>query len=433
MATPRLTIVTLLAAGMLAGCGAVAPTSQPIPTVPVAPTSSVGTPTGAATAVPITNPPIAPTPTASAPGTLPPPSIPPSPRPCIASGNQTAINARLRVAGVAVLCPNAVFDLTAPVTFTAAGQQVYTLGQPTNDTRATLRIASGTLTTAVVMRDFDNAVLSNVIVDGNRPSLGPGSGDALIYAGGYSSGQVIRDSKIMNTRSWSSLQLIQGYSTSQPCTGALVQDNEIGPAGSSDNMQWADGISLACTHTTVRGNVITDATDGGIVVFGAEGSLIEGNTIRAQKSTLLGGINMVDVPPDGSSYAGTVVKDNTIDASGAVIRIALAMGPRVWLCLPPDAPGDTVSGGTVTGNTLRGSKMQYGYAVDGVTDWTVTGNVDEATHSGRPTVDCFGRVAARPAGFLYDPARADGDFQSEFASAHLDLALWAIVRPRPGE
>jgi hypothetical protein len=75
--------------------------------------------------------------------------------------------------------------------------------------------------------------------------------------------------------------------------------------------------------------------------------------------------------------------------------------------------------------------MQYGFAVDGVRDWTVTGNVDLATHSGNPTVECNGQVASPPAGFQYHSARAEGVFQSEFREASLELALWAIEDPPP--
>jgi len=332
-----------------------------------------------------------------------------------------------------MLCTGAVFELTGPVTITADRQEIYTEDHPTDDTRAVLRIVAPSLTTAVLMRDHNGALLSNVIVDGNRGKLGPGAGDALIYAGGYSDGQIIRGNKIMNTRSWSSLQLIEGYSESQPCKNALVENNEIGPAGTSADMQWADGISLACTTTVVRGNVITDATDGGIVVFGAPGSVIEDNTVRAMTRTLLGGINMVDSQGYGGKYTGTIVRNNIIDASGAVIRIGLGMGARVWVCLPSNSQELPLSGGTVTGNTLRGEKMQYGFAVDGVSDWTVTGNTDEARHSGSPSVDCGGVVASAPAGFLYNPARAQGVFQPEFVQGHLDLALWAIAAPRPGQ
>jgi hypothetical protein len=105
----------------------------------------------------------------------------------------------------------------------------------------------------------------------------------------------------------------------------------------------------------------------------------------------------------------------------------------VWGCWPPDEKGHVISGGTVTGNTLRGAHMQYGYAVDGVRDWTVTGNLDESTHTGTPYSACGSLLASAPAGFQYDPAHSDGTFQPEFAPAQLDLALWAITAPRPGE
>jgi len=265
-----------------------------------------------------------------------------------------------------------------------------------------------------------------------RPNLGYKGGDALVYAGGSSSGQVIRAVKIIEPRSWSALQLIQGHpSPAPPCSNALVEDNEIGPAGSS-NETWADGISLACTNTTVRNNRIVDATDGGIVIFGAPGSLIEGNTIRAETRTLLGGINMVDFDPYEGNYTGTIVRNNTIEAAGAVIRIGLGMGPRVWGCWPADSD-KTLQGAVVTGNILRGEKMQYGFVVDGVQDWTVTGNIDEALHSGTPSVDCRGQIASVPAGFQFYAPRAQGFFQDEFAESFLELALWAILSPRPGE
>ena len=78
-----------------------------------------------------------------------------------------------------------------------------------------------------------------------------------------------------------------------------------------------------------------------------------------------------------------------------------------------------------------GEHMQYGYAVNGVVDWTVTDNVDLATHSGVPEVDCDGQLASPPAGFQYHQSRVDGTFQPEFQDAFLDLALWAIESPRP--
>jgi len=352
---------------------------------------------------------------------------------CIPSGDQTAINAQLRGPDAeAVLCQGAIFNLTGPVIISADRQKIYTEGFPTDDHRAILRIVSPNMTTAVIMRDYNDVVLSHVVVDGNRPKLGYKGGDALIYAGGSSNGQIVRSVRIIEPRSWSALHFVEGHpSPAPPCRNALIEDNEIGPAGSS-NETWADGISLACTTTIVRNNRIIDATDGGIVIFGAPGSLIENNIIRAETRTLLGGINMVDFDPYKGNYTGTIVRNNVIDAFGAVIRIGLGMGVRVWGCWPAETD-KTLYGGSVISNILRGANMQYGFTVDGVRDWTVLDNINEATHTGKPSVDCRGRVASPPAGFQYYPPRAQGTFQAEFTRAFLELALWAIPSPRPGE
>jgi hypothetical protein len=81
----------------------------------------------------------------------------PSAGSCLESGDQDTINARLvGVGAVAMLCPGAVFELTAPVRITADKQQIYTEGFPTDDTRATLRIVSRRFTAADthVVRSF---------------------------------------------------------------------------------------------------------------------------------------------------------------------------------------------------------------------------------------------------------------------------------------
>ena len=203
----------------------------------------------------------------------------PTPEPCLAGGDQSTINARLKGVGAeAVLCQGALFDLKAPVVLSAAAQKIYTEGFPEDDRRAMLRIASQNVTTAIKMRDHDAALISHIIIDGNRPELGYREGEALVFAGGNSTGQVIRSVKITEPRSWSALHLME------PCTQALVEKCEIGPAGMS-NYTWADGISLACTDSIVRDNLIVDATDGGIVIFAAPGSLVE-IILCAQKHAL---------------------------------------------------------------------------------------------------------------------------------------------------
>lgn len=344
---------------------------------------------------------------------------------CIGSGDQDDINEVLNKPGsLAVLCQGAEFELSAPVVFTDEGQQVYTEGLPTDDRRAKLRVASDLLVTAVDMLGRSNVVLRNVIVDGSRPAFGYRTSGALIQAGGSVSGQVVRSVKAFEPRHWSIVHLFEGGEPQ--CTGATVEDNELGPAGQPDGT-WADGISLACKDSVVRNNTIVDATDGAIVIFAAPGSIIEDNVIRAETRTLLGGINLVDYAVYGGSYTNTRVRRNVIDAAGAVIRIGMGMGWRVWVCLDPASSEDpSIYGGSVTNNTLMGDYMQYGFAVDGVRDWTVTGNTDLATHSGTPTIDCNGQLASPPAGFQIHSARAQGTFQPEFTEAILELALWAV-------
>lgn len=76
--------------------------------------------------------------------------------------------------------------------------------------------------------------------------------------------------------------------------------------------EWADGISLSCKTSNVQNNIVTGATDGGIVVFGSPGSWIHNNTIVNQGAMQLGGINLVDYLPWTGDFTGTVVENNSI-------------------------------------------------------------------------------------------------------------------------
>ena len=54
----------------------------------------------------------------------------------------------------------------------------------------------------------------------------------------------------------------------------------VGPAGTDAEFQWADGISYACRNGLVQNNTIIGATDGGIVIFGAPGTLVSNNVVQ---------------------------------------------------------------------------------------------------------------------------------------------------------
>ncbi len=352
---------------------------------------------------------------------------------CIPSGTDADINAALVGSGAqAVLCPGAVFSLANSVTFTAPNQEIYTQGLPTDSTRAILRVTGSNLTTAISGNNQSGVTVENIQVDGNRPALGPLTGGALLEMGGGGTGQTVQNITAHDTRSWSDMHFIEGTVTNSvpQCQKATIQDNTIGPSGTAapdapGNNTWADGISLACGNSMVQGNTIQDATDGGIVVFGAPGSTIQNNTIIAKSQLLFGGINMVDYAPMNGNYTGTVVTHNTIDAAGAFIKIGIAMGQQVWNCTT-----GTNYGGTVTDNTLEGPYMGYGYAVNGVSNWTVTGNVDNSTHVGTQTAGgCFGSPpASQPAGFQVEKATSS-NLQPQFTSAVLTNALGTLNSP----
>ena len=340
---------------------------------------------------------------------------------CLASGTDATINAALVGSGTTVtLCPGATFTLANSVTFTAPNQTIQTQGLPTDATRANLRVNSSSLTTAVNGNGQPGVVVENIQIDGARPQLGrSANGGALLEMGAAGTNQTVQNIYAHDTRSWSTLHFIEGAVTNSvpQCQGAKILNNTIGPAGTATpSGTWADGISLACGTSLVQGNTVRDATDGGIVIFGAPGSSVRNNTVIAATRTLLGGINLVDYAPMNGNYTGTTVTGNVIDAQGALVKVGIAMGPQVWGC-----GAGTNHGASVTANTLQGNNMAYGYAVNGVSDWTVTGNVDNSHHIGVVAAGCGGTPSA-PAGFQVQAATSS-NLQSQFASAQLTYLL----------
>jgi hypothetical protein len=242
--------------------------------------------------------------------------------------------------------------------------------------------------------------------------------------GAAGTNQTVQNINAHDPRGWSTLHFIEGAVTNNvpQCQGARILNNTLGPAGTdTPSGTWADGISLACGNSLVQGNTIRDATDGAIVIFGAPGSSVRNNTVTAASRVLLGGINLVDFAPMNGNYTATTVTGNVIDAQGALIKVGIAMGPQVWGC----GPG-TNFGASVTGNTLQGQHMAYGYAVNGVRDWTVTGNVDNSRHLGTVGAGCGGTPSV-PAGFQVQMA-VNSALQSQFTAAQLTYVL-AVSAP----
>ncbi|MDP6512438.1 MAG: right-handed parallel beta-helix repeat-containing protein, partial [SAR202 cluster bacterium] len=372
------------------------PTSTPLPSTPAAPTSTP-----------------APTPTST-------------PIPCIPSGDGSAIQAALNGPGAeAILCPSARFMLTSTIVFNDVNQKLYTQGFPTDDTRAFIKVAHESVVEGINAGNQSGAELRNVIIDGSRPEYGTGLG-GLIEWGGSATGQIVEYVKAYEPRGWS--VLVVGEGPEPRCSDATIRYNELGPGGRAEYI-FADGISLACRNSLVEHNVITDVTDGGIVIFQAPGSLIANNTIRSENRIMFYGISMVDYGPYDGDFRGTRVIGNTLEANGALMRHGIDMGVGV-VCSPDAEIVEINYGAVVNDNVLKGDYMGYGFPIRGAKDWTAMGNIDLSNHL-TPEVGnemCFDSPVAPPDGFQLDAEQVAGEFQSEYQSVTFGTAgsMWPI-------
>jgi len=388
--------VLLIALAGLAGCSSSTPTTAPNSSTAVVPTSGPDT----------TGTPAEDTREASR-----------VTQPCLASGDQNDIHARLLEPGdEAVLCQGALFELTGPIEFTAERQSLYTEGRPTDDRRAELRVMGKDQAVAVDGMWLDGVTLGHVIVDGGRRRLGFIEGPALLNFGYSSEDQVIEWVEARDPRGWTAIYASEGGDP--PCRRVQIRNNVVRLSGS--HYARADGISLACPNSVVENNTVIDATDGGIVIFQAPGSLVQNNTIRAETLSMTYGISMVDYMPFDGDFSGTIVRGNTIDAAGAVIKTGIAIGDATGC---PGGP--RARGGEVRGNVLKGTHMGYGFPVMAVEDWVVMDNRDESVHEPiRPTEGtCASGPRPEPKGFQIDSASSSGEFQEEYEAAELGQLL----------
>jgi hypothetical protein len=380
---------------------------------------------------------------------------------CLGSGTDGTIQQALKGPGSqAVLCPNAVFQLSQKVTFTAPRQRIYTKSEPRGAARATLMLTDPTGTTAVDAIDQPGARLDHVVVDGGGaadPSVPPMQGGplarctpsnsdlclGLLEFGSNATNQRVEWVQARNTRGFSTLLCRQG------AKGVTVSHNEFLPNSAigdywpfEQTTQVADGISVECGNATVVDNKVVDATDAGIALYSPIGSVIARNTVTARSREVIFGIALIDTQPRQGDYRGVVVRDNIVDASGVLVANGIAIGPRVGCYVAPGAQSfdfgkgpqpDVITGATVSGNVLRGAHMGYGFVISGARRVTVTGNRDQSKHTGTPWPQTLPALPnqtaftcpppAAPAGFQYDAAHvSDSKLQAQFRPAQVEGA-----------
>jgi hypothetical protein len=221
----------------------------------------------------------------------------------------------------------------------------------------------------------------------------------------------------------------------------IAEDNLIlsaGPDGRGNGLStnenqtkkghWADCMSLGSRTTIIRNNFLLEPTDLGVAIFSALGSIIENNVQASWSREALGSFDMVDgITPyqsgtyDGKPaypYTGTIIRNNYSDAYGSRINVGFALGQPIW----QGSYIKVMTKGTVTGNTMSGGAYGYGIAIRGVVDFTVTGNVSTATHSGKG--NGAGAAPPDPAAFQYYKANT---FTSTLQPEFVDVNTTAFI------
>ncbi|KAG8768309.1 hypothetical protein FRC12_005657 [Ceratobasidium sp. 428] len=374
--------------------------------------------------------------------------IPPEPAETVTDRLNTLLNSS-GPGYILPLCQNATYRLTAPLVYAAENQEISTVGYPIGDERATLLVDgfyNDTNGHSVAVQG--NCIGCNGIILRHVQINGARNGRPLI-GGGPNANQLIEYVHTYDPRAWTCLHIAEGVLN---CTNTTIQMNDIGPCGTDSFQNWADGISLSCRNSVIRSNWIESPTDGGIVLFGSPGTLVQNNTIWAESNTLLGGINLVDYDPFNGDYTGTIVENNTIiggfatdqpenstDALGdndqdVIIKMGLAVGNRVWF-------GEKYGlnrnfGGIVRNNQLTGA-FGWGVAVSGTRDFVVENNelVGNTCFIGYRGVNCsITEALPSPSPFLYDSNGTDSTtLPSNYPDVRLDGGLLCIVSPDGGD
>lgn len=286
--------------------------------------------------------------------------------------------------------------------------------------------------------------IRNIGFDGGMEQYGPSKDREVMIKLGDSRGinQVIDRCILRHPRGWSCLQVFEG------AEDVRITNNRVGPAGYDESAMgkkgfWADGISYAGLNGLVAGNIVTDATDGGIVIFGAPGTLVTSNTVVTRTRMASGAINLVDHLPYEGDYVGTIVVHNTVRMEGSFLGIGVAQGPSVWwLPKPNETPpynyGAVVRFNLITAAPNTTSSVGYGYAVSEVDDWMCTDNEvspNVVFQGDTPGMSREPRLASLPPGpFVRAPSLVgSGPTNSLLQAEFVEGPIHYLVGIRPGE
>jgi hypothetical protein len=284
--------------------------------------------------------------------------------------------------GTVFLAQKAVVRLTAPLVI-PRGVTLATTGTPGPGSYALQgRLVRSSMFDAAMVQVEGGGRLDSVWVDGQRGDFHTFAGSAINVLTLGGSGTEVRNSKLSNSASWSTLQAL-GSAEGRPCGGTTVAGNLV-TAYSSEHFplagaRWTDGLSIACENARIQNNSVIDATDVGIVLFRAtpanQASVVSGNQILSAGNSAYGAMAVDGLLDAGGTpgFVGASVSGNAFWTGPRThFDIGLAVGTRPWFGTRSDAG----TGVTVNNNTTNGltAVVGTGIAVSGMFNATVQGN-----------------------------------------------------------
>ena len=318
---------------------------------------------------------------------------------CSGAGEIHPLQAQLDAGNNIALQPGQVVEIADSLKFRKAGQRIETVGAKVASEYARIIMADGAQGMLIDAHGIPGVTLSKLILDGNREGFRKPDGvltmePMLSFGGEGAVSQIVEKCIVLNGRcagGWGAIHVQEGGSD------IVVRNNVVFSAGVDIRgngrspyekpFGWGDGISTASRNTLIENNLIYDSTDEGIMLQGAPGSLVKENVIVALSREMLGGIALIDpfnyfeldAEKKTYDYRGIVVEDNLILAEGGRIHAGFPMGGSPWNA---HFSGSTLVGAKVRNNHITGGAVGYGYVVDGVDQFEISGNTSDATFSG---------------------------------------------------
>ena len=338
-----------------------------------------------------------------------------------------------------------IVEVSHPLMFRTSGQRIETVGSESASDYARIVMADGAQGALINAHGIAGATLSKLILDGNRQGFRSDDGQLveepmLSFGGAGADRQVIEKCIVMNGRcsgGWGAIHVQEGGKD------IVVRENVVFSAGADIRgngrsafekpFGWGDGISTASRNTLIENNLIYDATDEGIMLQGAPGSQVRRNVVAALSREMLGGIALIDpfkyFELDSAKktfdYQGVVVEDNLILAAGGRIHAGFPIGGAPW---NGHFAGTVLIGATIRNNHISGGAGGYGFVVDGVDRFEVSGNTSDAIYSGLGD-GWQGMPPDEPQAFMFNPSTiGDSNLQHDFVPMRKSLS--GVLRAR---